>query len=80
MDQIVLSGSQNGVIKAWKIPHYSQIEPFGPNKDCSYNFATWENLHDNETIWDIRVHETENIFISVGADASISLCQVPFPS
>ena len=61
------------MIKAWKIPSTGQIEPYGANKDYSFNYASWENAHDNEPVWDIRLHPTENLFISAGGDASVSL-------
>jgi hypothetical protein len=65
------------VIKAWRIPSASQIEPFGSQKDYSFNCATWENAHENEPVWDIRVHPTENLFLSSGADYSVQLWQFP---
>ncbi len=29
LDSLLLSGSRNGVIKAWKIPEVSKIDPYG---------------------------------------------------
>ena len=53
------------------------IDLYGSNKDCSYNFATWDNAHDGEPVWDLRMHPHENLFISVGADYAVSLWTIP---
>lgn len=46
-DSIVLSGSVDGHLKAWRIPHPSQVgDPLGANRDQSYCIATWDNAHN----------------------------------
>ena len=78
MENLVLSGSAKGVIKAWKIPSPEHIDPYGPHKDYSFCKCSWVGAHEMEPVWDIRIHQTENLFISVGADNNASLWQLPF--
>ncbi len=68
------------MIKAWRIPSQNKIEPYGANKDCSFNTATWNGAHEGQTIWDLRVHPTDNLFLSAGSDSSVCLWQLPFMS
>ena len=77
LENIVVSGSQDGTIKMWKIPALSQIEPYGQNKDYSYCFQTQDKAHDSEAVWDIKMHPNENFFLSAGADCSVALWQIP---
>jgi WD40 repeat protein len=43
---IIISGSENGQIKAWSIPHASYfLDTFGPNKDQNFCIATWDSAH-----------------------------------
>lgn len=69
----------DGAIKAWRVPSLTQVEPYGRNKDYSCCIAQWENAHNKEPVWDIRVHPTENYFLSAGADKTIALWQLPHP-
>ena len=75
---LVISGGKNGKIKAWMIPPASQfVDPYGTNKDQSFCIASWDSAHSNQPVWDLKIHPYENIFLSVGADNSIGLWQIP---
>ena len=32
-DNLILSGTRNGVIKAWRVPQNNQTDPYGSSKD-----------------------------------------------
>jgi WD40 repeat protein len=78
LDGVVVSGSQNGQIKAWTIPASSKfVDTYGPNKEQSFCIATYDSAHGSQPVWDVRIHPYENIFLSIGADNSIGLWQIP---
>ena len=45
MDNIFLTGTANGVIKAWKAPLNSQVDQYGKDKDQNFCVQSWEDAH-----------------------------------
>src|ERR1035437_1190987 len=55
-DNLVISGSSNGQIKGWRIPSYTKIDSYGANKDQSFCLFTLDKAHEDQPIWDLKVH------------------------
>jgi WD40 repeat protein len=77
MESLIITGSHNGTLKMWKVPPVNQVDQYGANSDHSHCLQTWDQAHERESIWDIRLHPYENIFLSVGSDNSTGLWLIP---
>jgi WD40 repeat protein len=76
-ENVLITGSKNGVLKIWAVPSTDQVNFFGPGQDKNYCIQSWEGAHDTEAIWDIRLHQRESIFLSSGSDSTVALWSLP---
>lgn len=66
-EDLIYSAGNEGIIKIWRLPRYSEVSPFG---DCEVlfncNIAFFQKT--NEIIWDIKHHPKKNLLSSLSSD------------
>ena len=72
IDSMLFSGGVNGAINLWRVPNCRQVEPYTAVMDNQYQLASWEQAHENQPIWSLRMNTNGNL-LSVGSDASVAL-------
>jgi WD40 repeat protein len=70
-DGLLYSADCEGLIRVWKVPEKSDIEPYGKDKDASYCVGLW-NGH-NQPVWELQHHPGENCLLSLGSDHKVLL-------
>jgi len=73
---MLFSGGLNGAIHLWRVPNVHQAEAYGPVMNNQHQIATWEQAHENQPIWSLKLNQSGNL-LSVGSDASVALWQAP---
>ena len=77
---MLYSGGVNGSIHLWRMPPSSlnrqAIDPYRPVDDSQCQVATWEQAHENQPIWSLKLN-SQGQLLSVGSDASVALWQSP---
>ena len=68
LQNIMISGSSNGQIRMWKTPNCSEVNGLGENSDSNFCVQAWNKTHDGEAIWDLQMHQSESIFLSLGSN------------
>ena len=76
VDSMIFSSGVNGDIHLWRVPHRREVEPYGAVINNQCQLAMWEQAHENQPIWALRLNSAGNL-LSVGSDASVALWQAP---
>lgn len=66
-DDLIYSAGNEGIIKIWKLPKYSEVSPFSDSEvlfNC--NIAFFQKT--SEIIWDMKHHPTKNILVALASD------------
>lgn len=66
-DDLIYSAGNEGIIKIWKLPKYSEVSPFSDSEvlfNC--NIAFFQKT--SEIIWDMKHHPTKNVLVALASD------------
>ena len=66
---MLYTGGSEGIIRVWKTPQESEVNPYGDTKNGqNYCIAQWSEIEkEREAIWDLQYHPFQKLLLSVSA-------------
>lgn len=75
-ETIVYSAGSEGVIRIWEFPSESRFPDKYPSSDGKNHCIGIFSSH-KDTVWQLVPHPTEDLLLSVSADASVKMWKTP---